>query len=39
MRLAEEAPAEADLVVPIPDSGAPAAIGFARRSGIPYGEA
>jgi amidophosphoribosyltransferase len=37
-RLAEEAPAEADLVVPIPDSGTPAAIGFARRSGIPYGE-
>jgi amidophosphoribosyltransferase len=39
MRLAEEAPAEADLVVPIPDSGAPAAIGFARQSGIPFGEA
>jgi amidophosphoribosyltransferase len=39
MRLAEEAPADADLVVPIPDSGTPAAIGFARQSGIPYGEA
>ena len=37
-RLAGEAPAEADLVVPIPDSGTPAAIGFARASGIPYGE-
>jgi amidophosphoribosyltransferase len=39
MQLAEEAPADADLVVPIPDSGTPAAIGFARASGIPYGEA
>jgi amidophosphoribosyltransferase len=37
-QLAEEAPVDADLVVPIPDSGTPAAIGFARRSGIPYGE-
>jgi amidophosphoribosyltransferase len=37
-RLAAEAPAEADLVVPIPDSGTPAAVGFARASGIPYGE-
>jgi amidophosphoribosyltransferase len=35
-RLAEEAPVEADLVVPIPDSGTPAAIGFARASGIPF---
>jgi len=35
-RLAEEAPAEADIVIPVPDSGAPAAQGFARRSGIPY---
>ncbi len=39
MRLAEEAPAEADLVVGLPDSGTPAAIGFANASGIPYGEA
>ena len=39
MRLAEEAPADADLVVPIPDWGTPAAIGFARQSGIAYGEA
>jgi amidophosphoribosyltransferase len=37
-RLAEEAPAEADLVMPIPDSGTPAAIGFARGSGIPFSE-
>ncbi len=37
-RLAEEAPAVADLVMPIPDSGTPAAIGFAKRSGIPYEE-
>ena len=37
-RLAQEAPVEADLVLPIPDSGTPAAIGFARASGIPYSE-
>ena len=37
-RLAEEAPALADLVMPIPDSGTPAAIGFAKASGIPYEE-
>jgi amidophosphoribosyltransferase len=37
-RLAEEAPASADLVMPIPDSGTPAAIGFAKRSGLPYEE-
>jgi amidophosphoribosyltransferase len=37
-RLAAEAPAEADLVMPIPDSGTPAAIGFARASGIPFSE-
>ncbi len=37
-RLAEEAPVEADLVMPIPDSGTPAAIGFAKASGIPYEE-
>ncbi|MDP4668145.1 MAG: amidophosphoribosyltransferase [Gaiellales bacterium] len=35
-RLADEAPVEADIVIPVPDSGAPAAQGFARRSGIPY---
>jgi amidophosphoribosyltransferase len=38
MRLAQEAPAEADLVMPIPDSGTPAAIGYAKSSGIPYEE-
>jgi amidophosphoribosyltransferase len=37
-RLAEEAPADADLVLPIPDSGTPAAIGFSRASGIPFSE-
>jgi amidophosphoribosyltransferase len=36
-RLAIEAPAEADLVIPVPESGTPAAIGFAQQSGIPYG--
>jgi amidophosphoribosyltransferase len=35
--LAREAPVEADLVCPVPDSGTPAAIGFSRESGIPYG--
>ncbi len=38
-QLAREAPADADLVVGLPDSGTPAAIGFARESGIPYAEA
>jgi amidophosphoribosyltransferase len=36
--LAEESPVEADLVMPIPDSGTPAAIGFSRASGIPFSE-
>jgi amidophosphoribosyltransferase len=35
--LAREAPAEGDLVCPVPDSGTPAAIGFAQESGIPFG--
>ena len=35
--LAKEAPVEADLVCPVPDSGTPAAIGFAAESGIPFG--
>ncbi len=34
--LAREAPVEADLVCPVPDSGTPAAIGFSQESGIPY---
>jgi amidophosphoribosyltransferase len=37
-RLAEEAPVEADLVMPVPEGGVPAAQGFALASGIPYGE-
>ena len=37
-RLAAESPAEADLVMPIPDSGTPAAVGFSRASGIPFSE-
>ncbi|HET6963276.1 MAG TPA: amidophosphoribosyltransferase [Acidimicrobiales bacterium] len=35
--LAEQAPVAADMVMGVPDSGMPAAEGFARRSGIPYG--
>ncbi|HEX7011000.1 MAG TPA: amidophosphoribosyltransferase [Phycisphaeraceae bacterium] len=38
-RLAAEAPVEADYVVPMPDSGRSAALGYARASGIPYSEA
>jgi amidophosphoribosyltransferase len=38
-RLAQEAPADADLVVGIPDSGTPAAIGYSKASGIPFDEA
>ena len=37
VELAREAPVDADLVCPVPDSGTPAAIGFAHESGIPYG--
>jgi amidophosphoribosyltransferase len=36
--LAEEAPAEADVVIPVPDSGISAAVGYSKRSGIPYAE-
>jgi len=36
-RLAKEAPVKADLVIPVPESGTPAAIGFAKASGIPFG--
>ena len=35
-RLAAEQPAKADIVVPVPDSSVPAAIGFAHASGLPY---
>ncbi|WP_203984292.1 amidophosphoribosyltransferase [Sphaerisporangium rufum] len=37
-RLAQEHPVEADLVIPTPESGTPAAIGYAEESGIPYGQ-
>ena len=37
VELAREAPVEADLVCPVPDSGTPAAIGYAAESGIPFG--
>jgi amidophosphoribosyltransferase len=36
IELAAEAPATADVVVPVPDSGVPAAIGFSQAAGIPY---
>ena len=39
VRLAREAPVEADLVIGIPDSGTPAAIGYSKESGIPFNEA
>lgn len=35
--LAAEHPAEADLVIPVPESGTPAALGYAEQSGIPFG--
>jgi amidophosphoribosyltransferase len=34
--LAEESPVDADVIVPVPDSGVPAAIGYAQASGTPY---
>jgi amidophosphoribosyltransferase len=34
--LAREAPADVDVVVPVPDSGLPAALGFSQASGVPY---
>jgi amidophosphoribosyltransferase len=37
VELAREAPVDADLVCPVPDSGTPAAIGYAAESGIPFG--
>jgi amidophosphoribosyltransferase len=36
-KLAREHPVEADLVIPVPESGTPAAIGYAEESGITYG--
>ena len=38
-QLAQTHPVEADLVIPVPDTGWPAAIGFAEESGIPFGQA
>jgi amidophosphoribosyltransferase len=37
-RLAAEHPADADLVIPVPESGTPAAIGYAQASGLPYSQ-
>ncbi|OBK00918.1 amidophosphoribosyltransferase, partial [Mycobacterium sp. 1245852.3] len=37
-RLARERPVEADLVIGVPESGTPAAVGYAQESGIPYGQ-
>lgn len=37
-QLAKEAPVKADIVVPVPDSGTPHAVGYAQKSGIPYSE-
>ena len=36
MQLAKEGPADADIIVPIPDSGVPAAIGYAQQSNLPF---
>jgi amidophosphoribosyltransferase len=38
MQLAIQAPVDADLVVPVPESGIPGAQGYAQQSGIPYGD-
>ncbi|WP_282782486.1 MULTISPECIES: amidophosphoribosyltransferase [unclassified Nocardia] len=37
-RLAAEHPVDADLVIPVPESGTPAAVGYAQGSGLPYGQ-
>lgn len=37
-QLAKEAPADVDIIIGVPDSGIPAAIGFSQSSGIPYAE-
>src|SRR5262249_45608473 len=36
IRLAQESPAKADVVIPVPDSGVPSAIGFAKEAGLPF---
>jgi len=35
-QLAQESPADVDVIVPVPDSGVPAALGYAQESGVPY---
>ncbi len=37
-QLAREHPVDADLVIPVPESGTPSAIGYAQESGLPYGQ-
>lgn len=37
-RLAVEHPADADLVIPVPESGTPAAVGYAQQSGLPFAQ-
>ncbi|SPM40335.1 Glutamine phosphoribosylpyrophosphate amidotransferase, partial [Mycobacterium numidiamassiliense] len=37
-RLARESPVDADLVIGVPESGTPAAVGYAQESGVPYGQ-
>ncbi|MFD6860142.1 amidophosphoribosyltransferase [Rhodococcus sp. NPDC060090] len=37
-RLAKEHPVDGDLVIPVPESGTPAAVGYAQGSGLPYGQ-
>ncbi|MCK6040317.1 amidophosphoribosyltransferase, partial [Klebsiella quasipneumoniae] len=36
--LAREHPVDADMVIPVPESGTPAAVGYAQESGIPFGQ-
>lgn len=36
IRLAQETPADVDVIIPVPDSGVPAAIGYAQETGIPF---
>ena len=38
IELAKESPADADVVIPVPDSSIPAAIGFARETGLPFND-
>ncbi|MCF8554212.1 MAG: amidophosphoribosyltransferase [Candidatus Nanopelagicales bacterium] len=37
-RLAKEFPVDADIVIPVPESGTPAAVGYAQASGIPFAQ-